>query len=273
MGRIRLLYLLFVLFFLFSGTYSFGDQSTFRIDWRVREIVVTGIGYIIPRDTGNTMEWQHSATVNAKQHLLKSFIASMKDLRIDAYNYARDIMIKEPQRNEAVFGYMGNIGEFDVKYGEETVSLEKHIPFFGAGGVVNLLIESGNDPGNFPSYNEFVYSTGFTGLVIDGRGLRKIPAINPRIFDEEHNLVYSVDLLDVESFIQWGACQYTDDPHYRGFEERVGNNPLQIVAIHNEKLIETDLSISNENAKVLLQHEETRKSLQEGRVIVILDDI
>jgi hypothetical protein len=68
MGRIKALYLT-VIFFAFAGTYSFCDQSAFKIDWKAREIVVTGIGHIVPRDTGNQIEWQYSAAVNAKQHL------------------------------------------------------------------------------------------------------------------------------------------------------------------------------------------------------------
>ena len=106
MGRIKAIYLTILIFFVFVGRYSFCDQSMFKIDWRAGEIVVTGVGYIIPRDTGNHMEWQYGATVNAKQHLLKSFIAAMKELRVDAFNYARDIMIKEPPRNEAVYRYI-----------------------------------------------------------------------------------------------------------------------------------------------------------------------
>jgi hypothetical protein len=271
MGRIRVIYLT-VIFFL-AVTYCFCDQSAFKIDWRAREIVITGTGYIVPGDTGNQIEWQYSATVNAKQDLLKSFIASMRALRVDAFEYARDIMIKNSQRNEAVYRYMSAIGEFQTIYGDKKVVLRKKIPFFGINGVVKLLMEGGKDPANFPSYNEFVYSTDFTGVVIDARGLGKAPSINPRIFDEEHTLVYSADLLDSESFEQWGACQYTDDPYYKGLESRVGENPYRIVAIHNDKLIETDICISTENAMVLLQDEETRKRLEEGRVIIILDNI
>jgi len=66
---------------------------------------------------------------------------------------------------------------------------------------------------------------------------------------------------------------YTYDPYYKGFEDRVGENPYRIVALENDKLIPTDIAISDEDAKVLLQNDISKQNLIECRVIIILDTV
>jgi hypothetical protein len=85
--------------------------------------------------------------------------------------------------------------------------------------------------------------------------------------------VYSADFVDRESFVRWGAVQYTTDPSYRVHTDRVGDNPFKIIAINDPKRIEYDVSIFTEDAKILLQEPETRRRLQEGRVIIIVDSL
>ncbi len=119
----------------------------------------------------------------------------------------------------------------------------------------------------------FLISTNFTGVVIDARGLGREPAFAPRIFDEDHREVYSIALMAEESFKRWGGVQYTDDPFYTGFEERVGENPARFVALRNDNLIKTDISLSNDDVKILLQSDVTKYNLTEGRVIIIIDKV
>jgi len=254
-------------------TYVYGEEGPYRIDWKTREIVVIGISGLAMEESGNPIEWQYSAAVQAKQALLENFMASLRTLRLDAYNSAKDVLMKDPSRNEAIHGYIRSLDNFQVIYGEENVTIAKRIPFFGRVGLAPLLIEGGTDPGHFQTYEDLAFSTEFSGVVIDGRGLGRIPALNPKIYDEDHNLVYSGDLLEQGSFERWGACQYTDDPYYKGYEARAGENPLRIVAVQNSKLIETDLCISHEDAMILLQHPQTKDRLKEGRVVIIIDSL
>ncbi|MBN2324778.1 MAG: hypothetical protein JXQ30_13675 [Spirochaetes bacterium] len=259
--------------FILAASSGYTDTRDFRVDWRTNEVVVTGVSKIAASKTGNRIEWQHSAAVGAKRLVLESFFASLGALRVDAYRSAKDIMMDNPATNRAVHGYADTLARYQVMYGPDSVTVEKRIPLYGKGGLAPLLIEAGTDPGHFPSYDRLVFSTEFTGLVIDGRGLGRIPAVNPRIFDDDHNLVYSADLIQKDAFARWGALRYTDDPYLRGCEMRVGANPLRLIAIENPKLIETDLCISKEDAMILLQEEETRSRLEEGMVVIILDSL
>jgi len=262
-----------ILLFLLAAAHAFCERRGISIDWQKMELSVSGTGTVVPKGSGNTVEWQFDAARLAEQDLFKNFISSMNSLKVDAYNTARELLTKDIQKNELLYNYCDKVKTYSIAYDENHVYITKKYPFFGSAGFMHILLRAGDDTGHFPEYDEWVYTASFTGLVIDARGLGKTPAVAPRIFDEDHNLVYSPALMLKESFEQWGEVQYTDDPYYEGFEERVGKNPFRIVAAPNDKLIETDIGIYNEDAKVLLQHEETKRSLMEGRVILIIDTL
>jgi hypothetical protein len=236
------------------------------------EATVAGYGAVQPRESGNMIEWQFDATRTASQDLLLKFIHSMKQLQIDAYNSAHDILMNDYEKNMEIYTYCKEFKPSFISYGEDSVTITKVFPFYGVNGFVPKLIQAGRDTGNFKKYEEYAFTAPFTGLVIDARGLGKLPAIAPRVFDEEHNIVYSVDLIEKEDFNKWGAVQYSDDPKIEN-TKRVGINPFRIVAIPNRKLIQTDIAISTEDARILLQHEETRINLERSRVLIIIDSL
>jgi len=250
------------------------DESVLSfIDWEKGTLRVRGSSKIITRDTGNIIDWQYDAAVNAKRNLFKNFISSLNSINVDAFHTAGAILIEDRDRNKFIYRYINSQKITDISYNDNLVNVSLDLPFFGERGFARFLVTPGIDPGNFPEYKDYVYSTEFTGVVIDCRGLGRVPAIAPRVFDEEHNMVYSVDYIEEEPFKKWGAVQYTDDPYYRGFEYRIGNNPFRIVAVRNPKLISTDIAISTDDARVLLQNENTRINLQEGRVLIVIENV
>jgi hypothetical protein len=278
----RLKKLLFVILMLEIVGINFAgaeESSPINVDWVNQELNITGTGEIERDEKGNHIQWQHEAAQRAKADLIRNYILSMYHLRLDAFSFTSDLMKLEPERNEPVYNYISNEKKLAVQYTDDTedtagkVIFRTELPFYGPKGLASLLIDAGADTGNFPEYEGYVFSTNFTGVVIDARGLGREPAFAPRIFDEDHREVYSIALMAEESFKKWGAVQYTDDPYYKGFETRVGEKPAKFVALKNDDLIETDISLSNDDAKILLQNEVTKNNLKEGRVIIIIDKV
>jgi hypothetical protein len=248
-------------------------QGPLILNWITNELIITGTGRIHRGGPGNIMEWQYEATLRAQADLEKQFILAMSILRKDAFESAQDRLLAESEKNAMIYEYIRNVKKPTIVYTDEDVIIRENFPLFGERGLAQLLVSAGTNIGDFPVYKEYTFSAPFTGLVIDARGLNRLPALGPKIFDENHIVIYSVDQVHEKSFKKWGAVQYTKDPYYRGFEERVGENPFRIVAIQNDKLIETDMGISNEDARILLQNEISKQSLEEGRVIIIIDSL
>jgi len=224
-------------------------------------------------ESGNAADWQYAAQRRAEEGLFENFIRSMNKVRVDAYRTAADIIHSDYTKNRRLYNYYAGIRKSEIRYIQQDVMIEKIFPLFGENGFMLILFEAGYDTGNFHAYDRFVHSAVFTGLVVDARGLGKVPAAAPRIFDSNHTLVFSADMMYLESFRKWGAVQYTDDLNVRLYEKRVGDNPYRIVAIHDDKLIETDIAISVEDAQVLLQKEGSRENLMQGRVVIIMDSL
>lgn len=246
-------------------------SPSLNIDWIEESITVSGTATEELEDGANAVEQQLKGIRQAEETLLKNFISSMQELRIDAYRDARHVLLQEPERNKRLYSYYERMKQISVRYSGKNVELQKSFPLYGDKGLLPLLVDAGTDPGNFPVYQEYVFSRPFTGLVIDARGLGKVPSAVPRVFDQSHTLVYSAELMDHEQYRRWGSVQFTDDPFYREYRERVGDYPLQIAAFPDDRLIATDVAISIDDAMVLLQHDASRTSLMEGRVIIILD--
>lgn len=247
------------------------SPAPFSINWIKGILRVSGEAEIEKKDTGNIAEWQYQARQKAEQKMIGNFMKSMYELRIDAYNFASDLLIRPQHQNAEIFSYIENIKNYSVKYTRDSVVIIAPVPFYGRRGLIPILYEAGKDPGNFPQYEQYVYSAPFTGLVVDARGLNRSAAVAPRIFDRDHRIVYCADYIEEDSFEKWGAVQYTEDPYYREYTQRVGEKPFRTVAVENPKLIPTDISISNHDARVLLHNEQTRYHLQQGKVIIIID--
>ena len=200
-------------------------------------------------------------------------VNAMKDIRIDGYTTAHDVLYQDLQINEQIYTYFNSIRNRSISYDESEVAVEKVLDFFGPRGFVPILFKAGKETGKFPEYCDYVFSTTFSGLLIDARGLDRKPAIAPNIYDQEHNLVYSADLMELYHFEERGAVLYLTNPNDKRIRERVGDNPFRTIAIPDDKLLETDLAIFSEDARVLLQHQSTINNLQMGRVVVIVDSV
>jgi hypothetical protein len=244
-----------------------------EVDWLNMKLTVSGTAVVTRQESGNMISWQLEAAKRAEQDLLRNFIDAMRIIRIDAFHNAHDILLKDLHKNELIYRYFYELKEASIEYGEDRVSIEKVFPLFGETGFCSILYTAGKDTGYFNTYDEYVFSTAFSGLVIDARGLERKPSIAPRIFDEGHNLVFAADFMERESYAYWGAVQFTTDPHYTDHAERVGNNPYRIMAIPDERLTENDFAIFTDDARVLLQNSGTRSNLLEGRVVIIVDSL
>ncbi len=270
---VRLLKIIIAGFFIFGACALFAGQNTGTLDWRKMELKVSAVSTVSEEESGNEADWQYAAQQRAEEELFENFIRSMNKVRVNAYKTAANIIRSDYAKNRRLYTYYAGIRKSEIRYIQQDVLIEKIFPLFGENGFVHLLFEAGYDTGNFHSYERFVHSTAFTGLVIDARGLGKVPAAAPKVFDSNHTLVFSVDLMYTESFRKWGAVQYIDDPNDRLCEERVGDNPYRIVAIRDDKLIETDIAVSVDDARVLLQKEDSREKLMQGRVAIIIDSL
>jgi len=264
-----------ILALVFASNFVYADEEakrvTVEIDWPNGILTVYGYGNIVPQKEGNLNEWQYKAVTDANFDLMKNFFKALKYLRIDNFHSASDLLLDNKELNRKIVDFFRGTKKKDLIYFDTYVKVVQRYHFYGSEGFIKYLVTVGSDLDDFPKFKDYVFTTDFTGLVIDARGLGKRSAVAPHIYDENHNLIYGADFIDPDYFSKWGLVQYTDSPYYDKYLDRVGEKPFRIVAMKEDKLIETDIEISNEDAKILLQSELTKQRLKEGRVIIIID--
>ena len=96
------------------------------------------------------------------------------------------------------------------------------------------------------------------------------PAIFPKIFDREMDLIASAEMADPEYLAKWGFVLYTDSLDEQQFEERIGLYPYRTTAEAIFGNNRTDILIPEEAARKILYNEANRRLVREGRIMIIL---
>ncbi len=103
-----------------------------------------------------------------------------------------------------------------------------------------------------------------TGLVIDARGLKVIPALAPRLLDDAGKALYSVDSLSPEARKVSGVASYVQTLDEAKKSQKAGDKPLVLKAT---KANGTDLQLNSADALKLLAT--NAGFLAEGRVVIV----
>lgn len=111
----------------------------------------------------------------------------------------------------------------------------------------------------------------YTGLLVDGRGLRVSPAMVLRVMDEDGNEVYGTEFMSREYAVRSGTAGYVKDLAAGAVDDRVGRNPLTVKGIRTAQAGACDIVISNADASRVKETASNLGFLQKCRVVVVVD--
>ena len=123
----------------------------------------------------------------------------------------------------------------------------------------------GSDKPEYGGSTDVIY----TGLIIDARGSGVEPAMSPKIYDKNGKEVYGSAAVERDFVLQHGIVGYVKDLKNAEEHERVKGNPLLIKAELNPGK-STDLVISDEDTKMLIELDSKQTFLREARVLIII---
>ncbi len=211
------------------------------------------------------------------------FVESVIPIPFDSYRTIGE-RIKEDQR---LFQALNDTALASVEKRQaslardlEEVRVQYRFPFYGPGGLAGPLVaHSRASP--LRRVIGFVPSRNFSGLVIYARGelpahgkdIRQHvrPALFPKLYDGDMNLVLSVEMCDPAFLRKWGMAAYTYSEEESLFRERIGTAPLRAVARGVFGINATDIIVPTEAVRRLLSREANQALLQEGRILIIVD--
>ena len=245
-----------------------GIKAEAAPDWNNRVVKATGIGVINPNARthaqGIAMA-RRAAITDAQRNLLETLQGVQVTSEVTVRDYITESDIIQT-RVEGVLKGAEIIGEREISGG---IEITMQVPMFGASSLAEAVMERPAEVVPFPAPTAEVpapptsYSGGYTGLVIDCRGLGLNPVMSPVIKNSAGTKIYGHINLDYDLVIRDGMVNYAPD---MSGAARAGSNPLVIRA---ERLEDHNANpvISVNDSNMVLSANETGGFL--GRMAVV----
>lgn len=112
----------------------------------------------------------------------------------------------------------------------------------------------------------------YTGVLIDARDITLNPALFAKIITDEGKAAYGLSFADSNYVISQGLVSYTTSYVDAFKSEKIGINPLRIIALKSTGQNKTDIVISSTSAKMMHSSQHNLKLLEHCQVVVILSE-
>lgn len=254
------------------------DRTESTINWEESLLEITVTRRVSENDRNNPAQ-----LYRVQRELEESFpsllFSELLSLQIDSTRTIRDAILTQPElaaeiRNladRAERGFPRPARDF------RSVTQSYRVPLFP--DVASLFLQH-QHPFRMERVLSWVPTREFTGLLIYAaeelplRGTeestRIVPALLPEIFDTDLRPVLEQDMLLPQAINRWGVAAYTETCDEEPWKERIGTDPLRIMARQAFGVHPTDIIISREDADRILASPHNRELLRQGRILVIL---
>ena len=241
------------------------------IDWGTRTVTAVGIG--APNPSMPEVTARPMAIRAARDVALRNALELIKGVQMTSSTTVENFMVSNDQIRSSVEGYVRKFEASEPRYmSDKTIEISVTIP------LDNDLAESllPKTVASAPTAQHKVSSSaparGFTGLVIDARGTGAIPALAPKIVDENGKEIYGSAYVSREWAVKWGMAGYAKTPEQATqLRDRVGDQPGMIKAIKATGASKCDLVISAKDAADIAAASRNMKFLSDCRVIILVD--
>lgn len=214
-----------------------------------------------------------------------SLFETVKGIRIDASSQVKDLVENSDMIREQLWEMVKGAQVFKREYLSDG-TVEATFAFQMMGGFAQLALppeikhvpeirtipnrsfeleESKGNPSLVPP------PPAWTGLVLDARGLEGMPAMIPRIVNENGEEVFGPSHISREYAVQRGVAAFETDLKSAQNNPRVMNNPITVRGLRTQGPSQCNFVISNADAGKIQSASENLLFLKQCRVIVVLD--
>ena len=212
-----------------------------QINWTDGVITATGSG--APNlKAANVAVARLGAERSAKLDAFRNILETVRGARISGAGDVSALLGTSPQLQSQIQGMVRNFRVNDTKYySDGGVDVIVSIPLNGV--LFGTLV-----PATGTKVTPATGPSGTTGIVIQAKGLKVVPALAPRIVDPDGNDVFSAAFVSAASARAQGVVAYVNSLDAAMKHSRVADKPLIIKA---QKLVapgSSDLVVSEADA-------------------------
>jgi hypothetical protein len=235
------------------------------VDWSRQSIRATGIGAPRPDDPPGAQ--RINAIRVAKTDAFRNLLETVKGVNVTSETTVRNAMVENDVINTRVDGFVRGFTVVDTRYmSDQSIEVEIEVSL---AGLADIFIPKAPEAAT-PAAPAAPQGA-FTGLIVDAKGLGVMPAMAPKIEDENGNEVYGSKHVSREWAVRQGMVGYEKDLTAARNNQRVTNNPLVIKAVKASGPNKSDVVISSADAQRLQQAAQHQNFLDHCRVMFLLD--
>jgi len=259
-----------------------------QVNWTTGWIHATGVG-LPPAEggPGARLKAERAGYVVALRNLLEI----VKGVRVDAESVTDAYLAKNDVIRTQVSGFIrGARLVKTVAQADGSVEVTVKMPVWGSGSLVSALLNEKVMQSQALA-PETDTKEGYTGIVIDARGMGVNPACFPEILDESGAAVYGPGTVDRGTAEKHGLVQYRAlpagvtlssvfgegasiiRPVQRAPLAREGRRPLKIKGLKSTGRLKANVIISVEDAKKIREDAQLGGVLKRSRVVIVTDPL
>ena len=254
----------------FIGVNTLSVSAAAEPDWVNKVVQVTGMGSQ-PAKAVNPAQARIMARRAAVADAYRQLAESIKGVNVDAETTVEQAMVLNDTIKTKVNAMIQGavvIAEKEIPGGGYEVTMQ--VPIFG---VQNSVAGAVMPPApavkeSFPTPTVTVPSSGgYTGLIVDCRGLGLKPVMSPVIKNDSGVSIYGHKNLDYDKVVAQGMADYSYDTNTN--VARAGSNPLIVKAISLEGTLRGNPVVSTADANRILAENNVSHFLENTNVVFI----
>jgi len=254
------------------GKGVYGGFHSGKIDW-LHGVAETTVTTVLSAKHLRSDRARAKAANDALESARQSLLDLVGRIRIDSRTSIKDLLSRAETLRHSLQELVRDLPVQSIRYrGNGRVELNLAVALSGALSELMLpqdirTIDSVHQP-RIPTPTT---DQGFTGLVVDCPGVSARPAMVPKIFDEDDQLVYGPPYISREYAVKKGVAGYFRDVGAAQRDERVGPKPLTVKGIKTAANGPSDLIISNSDAARIRGTASNLKWLQRCKVLIVIE--
>ena len=253
----------------FIGVNSLNASAAVEPDWANKVIQVTGMG-AQPARSANPAQARMMARRAAVADAYRMLAESVKGVNVDSETTVENMMVTSDIIKTKISAMIQGaviVSEKEIPGGGYEVTMK--VPIFGVqNSVAGAVMAPPPVKENFPTPTVTVPSSGgYTGLIIDCRGLGLKPVMSPVIKNDSGVSIYGHKNLDYDKVVAQGMADYSYDVN--SGVARAGSNPLIIKAISLEGTLRGNPVVSTADANKILAENNISHFLESTNVVFI----
>lgn len=246
------------------------------VDWQRKVVKCTGSGAANLRDAGgNPAVARIGAEKAAKLDALRNCMEAVRGVQLDSGHTVGNALSSDQALSGRVQGIVKGFKVVGAPryFSDGGVEMDVEVPLEGA--LSDALLprpepkpEKGDDAKPAPKPTRGDAGAAGTSLVVDARGQKVVPALAPRVVDEQGNEIYGPSKLGAAGRKAGGAAAYASDLTAARvtFKDRIGERPVVVKAVRADG---ADLVISSADAADLAGKD--LSFLADARVVILAD--